>query len=1195
MKKITDLLVDYRKIILVIMIMVTVFCFFLASRVTVNRDITKYLDKSSETRIGMDIMDKEFKDSITSSLNIMFEDLKEKEKEDIYKNLEDLSDDISVSYENNKDYNIDNYTLYKIKVNDDKDSKLAKDIYDKINNNYKNYKIYMSGDIYEEFKTILPAWIVFLAIFLAFIILVIMSDSYIEPVLFLIAIGMAVVINKGTNIMFASISSITDAISAILQLALSMDYSIMLINRYRQEKEGEKDDVRAMKKALYASFKAISSSSITTIVGLLALIFMTFTIGKDLGLVLAKGVLFSLFTIFTCLPALILMFDKLINKTKKKTPNFKLDFLGKVAYKFRYVGIIIFVVILVGSYFFKGNLGILYTDKGEDKVSEVFGESNEIALIYNNKSEDEVAQVCKNLNNKKIEEVLCYGNTINEELNYKDLKNKLNDFGSDINIEDYLLKIVYYKYYNEENNKLTLNELLNFIPKYVYTNDKMNGQISSSMRNNINKLKNFASVLAINTKHNKKDIANILDIKESDVNNLFIFYSSLYNSNKLTLREFLDFMFNYVLDSEYGKDLNKSTIDNLNLINKFTNKEMIEKELYSKEMTDFLGMDKTSVENLYLYFLSLNIGEYQMSLDEYLNFLIVLSNNEAYQSMLDKNLLAQIKSLQTFSDNEFINKELNYQEMASIFGLNEELVLNIYVMNKNDGDIEGYLLTPYNFVNSILNNDEVRSKLNEEEEKKLKTLWVVMDSHINNKMYDYMEIANVLGISSDVAKNSYILYFKDSLKLSPKMFIKFILKHQSDDSLKDISEENLNNLEFIDKIMDSSLNNYSYNTKDLSELLNIEEEKVKLLYGVYEVDYLKKDISFSYKEFIDFLINEVIPNKDYGRNFDKNKVVKINTLKKIMNNTSRNVEYDKDSLYNLLSKLTNNLDKDLIDLLYIYYGSVKEYNEDYVLTVDKFVGYLNKDIINDKRFDDFIDEDMRKQIEDAKEMVSDAYKNLVGEEYSRLVLNTKFNLEDKEVFNFMDNFKKDLNIDDAYLIGNSPMAREMSKTFQNELNLITILTIIFIFGVVLFTFKSVLIPTILVLLIQTAVYLTMGILFVQDGTVYFISLLIVQSILMGATIDYAILYTSYYLEARNKDDVKSALIKAYNNSIHTILTSASILILVTLVVGYFGSAVTAQICKTISEGTLCSSLLILLLLPEMLGGLDKFLVKRKKL
>ena len=136
----------------------------------------------------------------------------------------------------------------------------------------------------------------------------------------------------------------------------------------------------------------------------------------------------------------------------------------------------------------------------------------------------------------------------------------------------------------------------------------------------------------------------------------------------------------------------------------------------------------------------------------------------------------------------------------------------------------------------------------------------------------------------------------------------------------------------------------------------------------------------------------------------------------------------------------------------------------------------------------------------------------------------------------------DKNNHEAYIVGNSPMAYEMSNSFNDELNYITILTMIAIFVVVAITFKSISIPAILVLIIQTAVYITMGYLSLLGGEVYFIALLIVQSILMGATIDYAILYTSYYLESRKTMDIKSAVINSYNKSIHTILTSSSILI-----------------------------------------------------
>ncbi len=122
----------------------------------------------------------------------------------------------------------------------------------------------------------------------------------------------------------------------------------------------------------------------------------------------------------------------------------------------------------------------------------------------------------------------------------------------------------------------------------------------------------------------------------------------------------------------------------------------------------------------------------------------------------------------------------------------------------------------------------------------------------------------------------------------------------------------------------------------------------------------------------------------------------------------------------------------------------------------------------------------------------------------------------------------------------------------------------------------------------------MWILSIFGGNVYFIALLIVQSILMGATIDYAIVYTSYYKESRQKLSVIESIKNAYNKSIHTILTSASILIIVTLIVGNFASAIAAKICKTLSEGTICSLILILFVLPSILAVFDRFICKKDR-
>ena len=161
--------------------------------------------------------------------------------------------------------------------------------------------------------------------------------------------------------------------------------------------------------------------------------------------------------------------------------------------------------------------------------------------------------------------------------------------------------------------------------------------------------------------------------------------------------------------------------------------------------------------------------------------------------------------------------------------------------------------------------------------------------------------------------------------------------------------------------------------------------------------------------------------------------------------------------------------------------------------------------------------------------------------------------------------------------------------------LIKLITVLSIFAVVAITFKSLIIPLILVLIVQCGVYLTVTTIGIQGYSIYYLALLIVQSILMGATIDYGILYTNYYLESRRTMDVKDALIAAYDGSIHTILTSGLILILVTGLVGnLFTNPTIGQICQTISTGSLCASLLILFMLPAILALMDKIIVRKKK-
>ncbi|MBS5778968.1 MAG: MMPL family transporter, partial [Acholeplasma sp.] len=302
MKKIIDFITEKRNYILVFMLLVTCVSIFVMGKVNINQDMTKYLPSNSSMKKGIDILEKELPDvKNMSTIWVMVDDLDNNKKLDIYNKLKEIKNIYTISYDNESDtYNKDNHTLYVLNSKYNSNSDEIKDIKKELDNLKEEYKLVyeLDSDI-----TNVPISIIIFAFSILLIILLIMCSSWIEPILFIITIGIAIIINLGTNYLLDEVSYTTYSIAAILQLVLTMDYSIMLLNRYREEKENNKNNLTSMKEAIKKSFPSIMGSSFTTIVGLLALLFMSFKIGTDLGIVLSKGVLISLICIFTVLPS----------------------------------------------------------------------------------------------------------------------------------------------------------------------------------------------------------------------------------------------------------------------------------------------------------------------------------------------------------------------------------------------------------------------------------------------------------------------------------------------------------------------------------------------------------------------------------------------------------------------------------------------------------------------------------------------------------------------------------------------------------------------------------------------------------------------------------------------------------------------------------------------------------------------------
>lgn len=201
---------------------------------------------------------------------------------------------------------------------------------------------------------------ILIAVIFCSVILIISTDSYIIPILLLTNIGISILYNMGTNIFLGEISYITKAIAAVLQLGVTMDFSIFLYHKFSQAKEREKDNKKAMQHALKDTMKSVLGSSFTTIAGFLALCFMNLTLGKDIGLVMAKGVIWGLICVFTLFPALLLVFDKLINKTKHSIWLPKFEKIQKFSLNHSFIIILIFIILLIPAIYGNSHVNVYY-------------------------------------------------------------------------------------------------------------------------------------------------------------------------------------------------------------------------------------------------------------------------------------------------------------------------------------------------------------------------------------------------------------------------------------------------------------------------------------------------------------------------------------------------------------------------------------------------------------------------------------------------------------------------------------------------------------------------------------------------------------------------------------------------------------------------------------------------------------------
>ena len=321
MQSLAKFLVNKRIILFTVSVALAILFSFFINSVTLNKDDTKYLDPESGMAQGLKIMESEFPlTTMNDSFQIMFEGLTQSEKILMAEQLSEFEGVESITFDpDSREHNSKTYTMYIVNTNYVKNYDKVKVIMSDMVETYQDQhyvETFYGGTNVGVLDILLP-----MAGIVGLIMLFAMTKSYIEPLFILISIAIAILMNMGSNIIFESVSEMTFSIAAVLQLVLSIDYSIMLIHRFEQEYDllNVKDEKIAMQNAIAGSFSSIVSSSITTIVGLLVLLLMSFTIGTDIGLVLSKGVFLSLVCVFTVMPTIIIWGYKLLFATNKNT------------------------------------------------------------------------------------------------------------------------------------------------------------------------------------------------------------------------------------------------------------------------------------------------------------------------------------------------------------------------------------------------------------------------------------------------------------------------------------------------------------------------------------------------------------------------------------------------------------------------------------------------------------------------------------------------------------------------------------------------------------------------------------------------------------------------------------------------------------------------------------------------------------
>ena len=1136
MKKIHHLLLLIFTLLLVIGAAVGMFF------VHVNSDMTKYLPADSQMSRGLQVMATEFGEADISmpSISLMCGALSEEEKTAFRDTLTALPDVNKATVQTSED---GAHTLYQLYVDESVDQKaLGKQI-------RKAHPQVQLVETAQDGATP-PVSVMIIAAFLIVAVLLFMAQSWVEPFIYLGTTGMAILLNMGTNAFLPSVSITTHSIAAILQMVLSIDYCIILTNRYRQKKKSHPNPIEAVNFAIKSAYRPVISSAMTTVVGLLMLCFMRLRIGMDMGVVLAKGVICSLICTFSVLPSLLILLDKAIEKSHKKTFVIPTERLGRFATSHKIPIAISSVILFAVAFFFSQRTSIFFSAEAESRIEEVFPQPNAFVIIYNTADEDSIAPMIDQLaGDTSVNTVISYPTLLQRPYSAAEmavsLKTMSAQFGDMINlgngdlIQEMLTpELVQVLYYMQSGlgDTLTIDfpTLTRFIDSDCLNNPLFAGFIDDSMRDQMALLRELTSEEPV-----EDDVDAAIAANDNVNANAIVANADAIAANADAIAD------NAIADAA-ADAIAADAAAAVSIAESVEPADRVATPLTT------IAIDSSDNPNLQAPTI---VPEPTYAVVDFINRLYIDRPS------------ALTMDFRTLADTITLRRVMDAAEMSAFIG--SSLTQTRLVFNYDKQHRKA--MTPLEYMHILTDDLFFRKALNgmitPEQKEIVRMRTGIMDLANKNT---YLSAQQLVGISERFGimniTGSYVDSLMEPIVIQQNLLSlqeRLIANAESSDSSDSESSESVSGE--ISVISNSGSSSVSSDSSYLVEN------------AVPEVQQPMPAIATPAK------------HKPTREEIEADR--KAELFLELMYGGKR---YPADRMAQYFAQLGQEVDANMISLLYTYYGSQRLYNDSLQMSIEEVLSYVSGPLLTDPRMASLIPDSVADIISGVEQQMQSGVGMLRGNDHSLCVVLTDYPAESDATYAFVDTLER---LEKRYLpsgsnmIGESVMYSEMKNGFSHEMMIVTILTILAIFLIVAITFRSVIVPAILILTVMTAVYVNVVCCGIISGEMLYLAYLIVQSILMGATIDYGILFANYYREKRRTLPARESVFESYKGSIRTIMTSGLIMVVAPAAMALLTDNVMIRnIVGAIAIGAFVAIILILVLLPGVLMVFDRWVV-----